>query len=502
MDLELVFEEKITQYPNLILCEEREQEETVDLIIPDSYPDGAQVLQAYGTPLIYSMEISGDTAVISGEIQGGVLYEGMEGQLRCVKARVPFSFRRELQERGEKLRLNCSCSLLSADARLLNSRKLLLRVNVNCSLRVYGNREFRSYEMPDPAPVLQLKRTELPLQLPVSLGEKRFSLQEELPLPRELPEAVHLLKTCYGMTVTEQKAVGDKAVFKGELHISCLWESEEEQLLSHRWSVPFSQYATMDRDIEDCQLCTQLCLLSADTQPDSHDGSRLLCAVEICAQTMATGISKQVLIEDAYCTDGELEPTYVQQKLTACLDRQQFRETAELRSEIKAESILSAYVYPGKALRRRTDGERVHLEQTICCDLLYYDEQQHLCNCSLKTPVELDIPLQENASCRIEQILCGEGQCSLLGGEIVVRVPVELTVESSAEHSLKVVSGGEIKPSEATGKRPSLILRFTEEAEELWEIAKSCKTSQTAIREANELTGETVPANTLLLIPM
>ena len=498
MDLELVFQETVTQYPDLILSEDREQEETVDLIIPDSYPDGAEVLQAFGTPLIYSMEVSGETAVVSGEVQGGVLYMGLEGQIRCVKARVPFAFRRELKEKGEDPRLSCSCTLLSADARLLNSRKLLLRAAVGCTLRVYGRKACCSYDMADPAPTLQLKRTELPLKLPLSLGEKRFSLQEELPVPQELPEPAHLLQTRYHLQVTEQKGVGDKAVFKGELQIRALWESEEEQLFSHSWSVPFSQYVAMDRDVEDCELTTELCLLSADAQPD---GNRLLCAVELCAQTAAIGTGKHILIEDAFCTDGNLEPEFAEQKLTACLDLQSFRESLELQNDKAVASILWAHAYPGRTLRRR-EGDRMIIEQGICCDVLYYDPEKQLGGCSLKGAVTLAIPLQENANCSVERIFCPEPFCAAGAAGLTVKLPVELSVRCYAEHRLRAVRGGEVTPLEEKGKKPSLILRFTEEAEELWEIAKSCKTSEAAIREVNDLSGTVIPANTLLLIPM
>ena len=75
-------------------------------------------------------------------------------------------------------------------------------------------------------------------------------------------------------------------------------------------------------------------------------------------------------------------------------------------------------------------------------------------------------------------------------------------MESVAEHQLRAVAGGEVAQPEENGKRPALILRFTETAEELWEIAKSCKTSEAAIRQANDLSGDVVPADTLLLIPM
>lgn len=499
--MELVFQEKITQYPNLIFCEEREQEETVDLIIPDRYPDGAEIIHAYGTPLVYSLDLGSDSITISGEVQAGVLYEGPEGQLRCVRGRVPFSFRREFQERGEDLQPVCSCRLQSIDARLLNSRKLLLRAAVGCSIQIYGRTEFRSFDVEEPAPALQLKRTELPLRLPLSLGEKRFSLQEELPLPGEHPEAAHLLKAVYDLQVTEQKAVGDKAVFKGELRIKALYESEEEALHSHSFTLPFSQYVSMDRDVEDCELHTELSLLSADTQPDGSDGSRLLTSVELCARCMATGVTKHGLIEDAFCTDGELSPEYVQQKITACLDRQEVRQTVELRWDQSVSSVLCAYAYPGKGLRRR-EGEKVLLEQGICCDVLYYDGDNRLRGCTLRGQMEHGMALKENARCRVEQIRCAEPSCTSGTEGITVRIPVELWIESTAEHELCAVSGGTVEALQETKKRPALLLRFTEDAEELWDIAKECKTSADAIREANALQEGQVPANTLLLIPM
>ena len=501
MDLELVFEEKVSRYPNLILWEEREQEETVDLIIPDSFPDGVGILQAYGTPLIYAMETTNEAAAVSGEVQGGVLYQGAEGEIRSVKARVPFAFRRELKENAENLRLFCTCRLLSADARLLNSRKILLRMTVQCSIRVYGEKECRSFDVSEPAPTLQLKRTELPLRLPFSLGEKRFSLQEELPIPRELPEAAQLMRISYDPLVIEQKAVGDKAVFKGELHVNALWEDEEEQLFCHSWALPFSQYVTMECQIEDCDLATELSLLSADTQPDQQEGGRLLTAVELCAQTMATGVVKHVLIEDAFCTDGTLQPSLVEQQLTACLDQQEFRETVELQTEVQAASVLCASAYPAKLFRRR-EGDQMLLEQGLCCDVLYYDGEKNLCSCRLKGTLLLTIPLMENVNCRVQRLLCMEPYCALSAGVLKVKLPVELWLESTAEHQLQAVSGGEVLPAEDTGRKPSLLLRFTEEAESLWDIAKSCKTSTAAIRQSNDLVGDTVPANTLLLIPM
>lgn len=499
--MELVFQEKVSNYPERILWEERELEETVDLIIPDSYPDAVNVINAFGTPLVYGVDLGQDQLTLNGEVQGGVIYEGPEGQIRSVRARIPFSLRRELKPRENLMRPQCLCRLLSVDARILNSRKLLLRAGVSCNLSVYGRKEYRFYDVEDPAPVLQLKRTQLPLRLPVGMGEKSFSLQEELTIPQGMPEVAHLLKTAYDTRILECKPVGDKAVFKGELRIEVLYECEDESLCAQDWSIPFSQYAVLDQSCDDSELSVHICLSSADTQIDSQDGGRLLTSVELVAQCTAMDLCNIDLIEDAFCTEGELTPDYVSEELTAVLDRQNFRQTAVLHGERDAKSVLWAHCYPSKASRRR-EGDQVYVEQGLCCDLLYYDGESRLKGCTLRGQTELQLPLGENAQCRVTEVQCEKALCSVGSDGITVKLPVELWVESTVQQELRGIRSAEITPEAEKAKRPSLILRITEEPETVWDIAKSCKTSEKAILEANELTEDPVPANTLLLIPM
>lgn len=499
--MELVFQEQLSNFPERILYEERELEETVDLIIPDSYPDAMNIISAFGTPLLYSVDLGQDQLTLSGEVQGGVIYEGPEGQIRSVRTRVPFSLRRDLKLQDDMMKPQCSCRLLSADARVLNSRKLLLRATVICSLSVYVRKDYRFYNLEEPAPILQLKRTRLPLRLPVAMGEKSFSLQEELTISQGMPEAVHLLKTVYDTRILECKPVGDKAVFKGELRIEVLYECEDESYCTHDWNIPFSQYAVLDQSSDESELTVNLCLSSADTQIDSQNGGRLLTSVELVARCTALNLCDIDMIEDAFTTEGELTPQYVSNEMTVVLDRQSFRQTAVLHGERDVKSVLSTHCYPAKVSRRR-EGEQVYLEQGLCCDVLYYDGENHLRGCTLRGQTELQLSLGEDAQCRVTELQCEKALCSAGADGITVKVPVDLMVESTVRQELRGIQSAEIEQEVEATKRPSLILRFMEEPESVWDIAKSCKTSEKAIREANNLSEDPVPANTLLLIPM
>ena len=80
---------------------------------------------------------------------------------------------------------------------------------------------------------------------------------------------------------------------------------------------------------------------------------------------------------------------------------------------------------------------------------------------------------------------------------------MSLTLESSAEHRIEGVCRGEIQElPEEEGRRPSVILRRTCQEEDLWELAKACRTPVREILEANGIEGEVIPADTMLLIPL
>ena len=499
--MELVFQEKQVQYLNRILHETVSMEQTADLIVPDSMSDVDRVVDAFATALVRTQECSATGVFAEGVAQTGIIFVGADGNVQHISAQIPFSVRRELPSMQENCTLQCKCAVRSVDARALNSRKLLVRVGISCMLTAYAPGECTCYDLPEAAANLQLKRREFPLTVPVGLGEKNFVLNEELELPNSKPLIERLLKCVYQTQLAEQKIVGDKAVFKGNLRVHALYESMEEKLVSFEWNVPFSQYATLPQEFEDGDLQTELGLMSAETEADLQ-ANRLLLSAQLLAQCTVFGRKKLTIIDDAFCTDAELEPQYRPCEMVGILDRQTLRENAALSSDEAVGNVVDAWVYPEDADRRRTD-ENVRLEVPLNCNILYYDEDGALQGKTLRPSVQVETALCEQGNCNVTQIDSGEIFCDAAGGTLRVRVPVAMTLESSATHRFNAVTGGEITQSPSKEERsPSLILRRLDEDEELWHIAKACRTPMQSILEANGLQDETVPAGTMLLIPL
>lgn len=500
--MELVFQEDRMEYLSNVLSECVTQEQTADVVIPDSYPDAERIVDVFGTVLVRSEECAAGSAGIAGFVQAGVLYVSPDGELRRVQTEIPFSVRREFAPQ-EQCFLQCRCTLNSVDGRILNSRKILIRAGVSCAMEVYSPKIFSTFDVEDAAPNLQLKRKKIPMQMPMGLGEKSFVLNEELELPSDKPEISHLLKCLYRTQLQEQKMVGDKAVFKGSLLIHTLYESSDGGLYSHDWTVPFSQYAELGRQLDECAAQTVLTLTGADTEPDGQlDSRRLLTSVNILAQCMALGVGEIAFVEDAFCTDAEFAPQWYEDKMTGILDRQHIRETAAMQKELPVKTVVDAWAYPRQECKQRLAGQ-VQVELPLCCHLLYRDTDGQLQFEALQMPVNVQTELHHNARCCLRETELGSVFTTAGNESLSLRVPVNVLLESYAEQPVRGICGGEINPIEKNAEpRPGVILRFTDAQEDVWDIAKDCRTTVSAIRQANDLTGDTVPADTLLLIPM
>lgn len=501
--MELVFQEQKLEYLSKILCDTVSQEQTADVIIPDSFADAERVVDAFGTLLIRAEECGSDSAAVSGMVQAGALFVGEDGSVQRVDAQIPFSVRRDYPKQTDDCMMQCSCILRSVDARLLNSRKVLIRVCVSCTISVYAPKSCSCYDISEPAPNLQMKRSNLPLRMPAALGEKSFTLNEVLEVPNGKPEIVRMLKCLYRTQIEEQRMVGNKAVFKGNLDVHALYEAENEELYTHDWSIPFSQYAELERELDEGDLRTDLTMTTAEAEPDSQFGSRrLIISANVLAQCTVFCVQNVNVIEDAFCTDAELTPTWEEWSMTGILDRQEFRETATAESEQQAQRIVDAWMLPDEAGMQRS-GDSMQIELPISCSVLYIDTDGKLQGRTLRPSVRMETQIAENVQCSVTQVSGGELFCSAGNGGISMRVPVRVGVDSFAEHNIRAVSGGEITPSEYNAsRRPAVLLRLTDREESVWEIAKSCHTSMQLITAANDLSGSSVPAGTLLLIPM
>lgn len=500
--MELVFQERQMEYLEQLLYETVTQEETTEIIVPDSFPDVNRVVDSFGTLLIREKEVTPGGVSLSGGVKAGVLFvpEGSQSP-QLLEAYLPFTVRKEHDSINQDARVQCMCRIKEIDARMLNSRKVLIRVSLSCRVVAYGKRQAQLYDMEQPDDGICLKRTTVPMTVALDTGEKTFTINDELDLPDGTPAVDRVMKSLYRMEITDQKMIGNKAVFKGNLYIHTMYLGMDGSCNVYEGELPFSQYVEMGRDLDERDVSIVISFTGAELEPDGQmECHRLLVAMNLLVQCTVMGTESVTYVEDGYGLTQTLEPQWQTTKMTGRLDAQEFRDTLQALLSVPAKSILDAWAYADDVVQQR-NGEKTSLQFGVCCNVLYYDEEDALQGKIVRANKTVDMALSSSAFCRPATDISGSIVTGA-GSNPEVRCPVTMRAECFAQQEFRGISGGEMQPIGQESDRPSVVLRLVGQEETLWSVAKSYRTTVDNIMQANDLTSEQLIGQQMLLIPM
>lgn len=500
--MELVFQENQMEYLEQTLFETVTQEETTEIIVPDSFPDVNRVVDSFGTVILREKEVSPGCVNLSGGVKAGVLFvpEG-SAQPQLLEAYLPFTVRKEHDAIHQDARVQCVCRIKEIDARMLNSRKVLLRASLSCRVVVYDKRQAVLYDAEQENSDLCLKRATVPMTVAVETGEKTFTINDELDLPDGTPAVDRVLKALYRVEVTDKKMIGNKAVFKGDLHIHTLYLGMDDSCNVYEGVLPFSQYVELGQELDEHEVALDMVFTGAEIEPDGQlECHRLLVALNLLVQCTVTSTQQLTYIEDAYALTQSLEPQWQTERITAQLDAEEFADTLQAPLSVSAKSVLDAWCYAADVMQQR-NGERTALQYGVCCNVLYYDENGDLQGKIVRVNKTVDMALSSAAYCRPVTQITG-ALTTRSGGDAEVKCPVVTKAMCFAQQEFRGICGGAMQPLAPEPERPSVILRLVGQDESLWSVAKSYRTTVDNILQANDLTAEQRVGEQMLLIPM
>lgn len=500
--MELVFESKPCAYLRRCVCETRTQEQTADVIVPDSCPDVERIVYASAAPIVRSRECRAGSVVVTGGLRAAAMYvpEDHSG-VRVLDAYIPFSIRVDAAALTEQTQIVLHCGVCSAQARMLNSRKVLLRVNVQCTVEGYEPAEWKLYSLQQPPQQLRVRTRCYPVLLPAQTGEKSFALSETL----TLPEGATMEQLCCYETlpqITERKLVGDKAVFKGTLYVKALYLDMAQQLRVLTQQIPFSQYCELPQDFADDDLSVSMAVTGAQLEADDESHQRLLLAVQLLAQCVVRTVQDVTLYEDAFAVGAELTPQWQSDTVTCQLDAQCVHQTLRGHVACECRSVVDSTLYTGVPTDMRTAGG-VQLTLPGTANVLYYDHDGVLQGAEAKLSAQCDVALAPQGQCTAQLQALDGGSAAAEGSGIELRYECRLCVQSSAEQTLRTLCGGTLDTEAARpAERPSVIVRIGCAQGTLWDTAKQYAADPEAIRAANHLSGDEVTEGMVMLIPM
>ena len=336
-----------------------------------------------------------------------------------------------------------------------------------------------------------------PMILTRETGERSFLCEERLALPQGSPAISRIVYFRLSPRVTEQKVLGSRGVFRGVGDLHLLYQDEREELHSIDLELPIAQYLDLQGDYEEAaEISNLLCVTSLEVEPDSNGELFVRCG--LVSQYIINAPTVIRCLEDAYSPRRELELVRQEFELPAWLEEQ--AQQIELRERLTGEGIpVDQIFFPEPCMVTRIpEGAQISFGgsfQTLCrneAGELVSKGQKASQTVNLATSSDT-IPctwLRSGANARRE------------GSGWMLEQTVEGRIGSVSTRPLSMVTAiraGELHDPDP--ERPSVIIRAKRGEETLWDIAKVCGSTVSAIQRLNKLEREPED-NRLLLIPV
>lgn len=499
--MELPFEKTVCRYWKQKLYQLHNQEQTQELRIPDGMPDVGRVIASWGQVVLRGKEWRERGLGINGGVMVWVLYqpEGEQG-LQRLETWIPFQARLDMPPSEEDGTIRVQSLLRSVDARTTSSRKLMIRCGIGLLVQALVPVEAQisaPQELPEDLEVL---RTSYPILLTRETGEMTFLIDEELELPGAVSPVQRLVYFQLEPELLDQKVLGSKAVFRGMGNLHVLYWNQEEKLCSYDFQVPFAQYMDLDGEYEqEAQISNLFCVTSLELDTQENGGLHMRCGM--VSQYTVQDRSVLDLVEDAYSPCRDVQMTRQNLTLPVILDSRQ--QSVEISQSIPGQDDTPLdrwFRADFPRVNRQADQVNIQVDGTF--GMLMEDKAGAAVERTGKGSAEA----RQSSSCTTDTVCFswrkGGVGCRREGSDWRVDTQVVLDLSTVCNQTLDMVTGMEIGQERTPDpERPSVIIRSWGREERLWDLAKRCGSTVSAIERLNKLEGEP-EENRLLLIPV
>lgn len=482
----------------ILICQQ-----TAESIVPDSSPDIARVVSTGGVASVGESTLSGGVLRVSGMAELRVLYipEG-EALPRCIPVQLPFQWTETMSLQEGAAVIQCAVETMSADARLLNPRKLLVKAEVRIRAVIC---------LPETMSVCSDASQQGGLSLQKLMGtetdhavcllrEKQFRFSEVLRPSASKPPVDEVLSYGCESVTTDAKLIGKKLVCKGNLRLNVLYRSGSEPC-SMIFDLPFSQIIECEADPSEAvtDADAAVCAINCGKKQDGG----LEVTVDAILQAIVWAKRDISYLKDMYIPRQALNLTRSQVPLCTMSEWICSHETLRkfCASDGTARTVLAVSCALPPPIQQAGESGIVctsDAEVTV----LYIDEGGELCSALYKAPISSSQPLPEGCSCKCRCRLAGECAAVSVTGGFEIRIEADFQWHIFKESAICSVSDAEADRSDSCALTlPSLTIRRVYAGETLWDLAKGCGSTVADICVANQLTTEQVTPGTVLLIP-
>lgn len=491
----------------------QEQPVDLDINLPDYCTDIQRILKCQIYPRITSRSVSGDRLLLDGDYTVRIFYLDSGGTcVRCYDAGDAFSAEIPLKQQADNAQVNAFARVEYVNCRATSPRRLDVHGAFSVCARVVCMTESEVVSNIEGDDVEQQKST-VEVNRLTGFAQQQFGIDEILELGSGKPAADVVMRSDAFATLQDFKLAAGKLMVRGEVSMKFLYSpiGENPSAETMEYTIPFSQMLDCDGVSEDSVCDVKLSVSGVNVQiKNDYSGDKTFFDVHIKLFASASAYRKcsVTMVNDAYSRQYDLNVN-------------SRKKTMDNLAELAGDTCVSqnSLTVEGDKIAKVLDiwNEMGSVNASVENDRLMFRGKFNLCILALN---------EENKPFYFERLLdfeygrayageTGSVKCAaemnvagisyrITGTGLDVKAELRLSASVYSPVSYRVVTevtADETKPLERDGAA-ALCIYYADAGENLWDIARSYRTSAEAIRQENGLSGESVENRGMILVPM
>lgn len=480
-----------------------------DIIVPDSKPDIAKILQLSARACVTSCETQSDRIIISGNITFNVIYlaDNEEKNVCAVSATCMFSdlFRYNGIQEDMLTAADVTVNDLSYD--LADCRKLTAKASLCGKIRIYSCTDVDVVSSIDNA---RTKTETVNSTVIRSFAEGTAEITDSFELSSGKMSISEILKADAKITDSDIKVIDDKAIIKGSVSVVTLYTSDGE-IDYIESEMPFAHVIDAENIRSNMMVEYDVSIndLRVSASPDVNGDTRILdIEAELFFRIIARENISCKCVTDAFVPHGSLEVEKgvlsVSSVESTVHNEVNFKELIELPENIAP--IDTVYEIMARPFAENCEiiGDKLKISGYTEVYILYLSNESSSPVFSYKTNLDFSVVI-DSPDCTLTPV----SECKLKSISYVISSERSLEIRGSVivtTQCMRMKETEYIKSAEegvySPPKRPSVTVSYVTDGTSLWDIAKEYNISENDILSANAIESEDdMKVGTALIIP-
>lgn len=448
-----------------------------NMIVPDSKPDILNTICTSGVVSIYKKEAQDEKVRIDGAINTYIMYmpDGTEDTVRGLNTSIDFSENVSVQNCKEGMNVVSEVKVKSIEGKVLNGRKVGIKVTLEIALKIYLNEEVEVINEIQNESNIQILKEELKVNSLIGQGKTTIYAKDNIQID-SMDNLAEILKAQVDLVDRDIKISYNKVLTKSEAEIKILYLTEDNRINSINYKIPVVSFIDILNIAEESICDVKYEIKNIIIKPNSQEEHSIYVEIEIEVICYAYEEKQINLIQDMYSPIENLK--FEKKQILTITDKKNVMDIKQIREKINlkdidGQSLIDVDVIP-VLIKESKINSKILCEAELNLKFVFVNSKMQINIKEAKIPFECKVEnLQNGETLNTNNFMEVKSKDFIIqdGGDISCNIDIQINISMFRTANISMIHSIEER-GEREEQDYSIVIYIVKKGDTLWNIAK------------------------------